>query len=377
MRPRVVLKSRWFVIAAIVACEFATFEIALRLAGGSEAAPEFQRLFMTDPRIGHRLRPGAQTRFRTSEYETTISINGQGVRDAEIGPKALNERRILVLGDSLVMAVQVESSQTFCKLLEARLNATHSGGGLHYRVINAGVQGYGPVEKYLFYNYVARAFDPDVVLIGLYPGNDVMQARASAYRLAGVPASESGVAPAAETIGVWARRLVRRSMVLQIVRLRVLTLVGHFGRTPDVYPPLRAYLQQPPPEVDEGLGLIRESVSRMTAVASAQHAKTALVLFPARFQVDDDDFRYQEKGVAEAGQTLLRDGATERFKTTLSDLKLPTLDTLPALREASRGGDVYFTDTAHFTPRGHEAIAEALRVFLESAGLVPSAEGAR
>lgn len=377
MRLRVLFTSKWIVIAAIVACEFLAFEIALRLAGGSEAAPEFQRLFVMDPRIGHRLRPGAQTQFRTSEYETTISINGQGVRDDDIGPKAPNERRILVLGDSLVMAVQVESRQTFCKLLEARLNATHPGGSIHYRVINAGVQGYGPVEKYLFYKYVARAFNPDLVLIGLYPGNDVMQARASASRLTEAPSRGSTAAQVGDTAGVWARRVVRRSMVLQIARLRVLTLLGHFGRTPDVYPPLRSYLQQPPPEVDEGLGIIRECVSRITTEASEQHAKTAVVLFPTRFQVDDEDFRFQEKGVADAGQTLVRDAATARFKTTLSDLKLPTLDTLPALREASRGGDVYFTETAHFTPRGHAAIAEALGIFLESAGLVPTVEGAR
>jgi lysophospholipase L1-like esterase len=377
MRLGVLFKSRWFVIATIVACQFVAFEVALRLAGGSEAAPEFQRLFVNDPRIGHRLRPGAQTRFRTTEYETTISINGQGIRDEELGPKAPNERRILVLGDSLVMAVQVEASQTFCRILQDRLNATHPDGAIRYRVINAGVQGYGPVEKYLFYKYVARAFDPDVVLIGLYPGNDVTQARASAYRLAGASADGPAAAPIEEAASAWVRRIVRRSMVLQIVRRRVLTLVGHVGQTPEVYPPLRAYLQQPPPEVDEGLSLIRECVSRIWAAASAQHAKTAVVLFPARFQVDDEDYRYQQTGVVKAGQTLLRDGATERFKTTLSGLNLPTLDTLPALREASRGGDVYFTDTAHFTPRGHQAIADALGVFLESAGLVARPEGAR
>jgi len=383
MRFRSAFTSKWVVIAAILACQFVAFEVGLRLAGGSEAAPEFQRLFVTDPRIGHRLRPGVQTRFRTSEYETTIAVNRQGVRDEEIGPKAPNERRIVVLGDSLVMAAQVELNQTFCKLLEARLNAARPGGAIHYRVINAGVQGYGPVEKYLFYRYVARTFDPDLVLIGLYPGNDVTQARASAYRLAGTGAGTgtgtgaSTTAPVGESVGVWARRIVRRSMVLQVIRLRVLTLLDHFGRAPEVYAPLRAYLQQPPPEVDEGLAVVRECVSRITAVALDQHATTAVLLFPTRFQVDDNEFRYQQKGVAEAGQILLRDGATERFKTTLADLKLPLLDVLPALRDASRGGPVYFTGTAHFTSRGHAAIAEALGAFLDSAGIVPATEGTR
>ena len=58
---------------------------------------------MPDPAIGYRLRPNARTRFVTAEFDTEIAINAQGVRDdADIGPKPANERRIVVLGDSLV-----------------------------------------------------------------------------------------------------------------------------------------------------------------------------------------------------------------------------------------------------------------------------------
>ena len=55
-----------------------------------------------------------------------------------------------VTGDSIVFAVQVAQSQTFCEQLERRLNAR--GDGRRYRVINAGVQGYGPAEIVRFAN---------------------------------------------------------------------------------------------------------------------------------------------------------------------------------------------------------------------------------
>ena len=134
----------------IAALQFAVFEGALRRWGHSEAAPSFETLFIPDAAIGYRLRPNARTRFVTAEFDTTIAIDAQGVRDdAPIGPKPPGERRIVVLGDSLVLSVQVDAQQTFCRLLEQRLNA---GGGIpHYRVINAGVQGYGPVEELLFF----------------------------------------------------------------------------------------------------------------------------------------------------------------------------------------------------------------------------------
>ena len=106
----------------ILLAQFGVFEVALRTWGHSEAAPAFQGLFIY-PETGYRLNPNARVRFTTSEFDTEIRINGTGVRDDdEIGPKAPNERRIVLLGDSLVLSVQVPFSQTFGELLERRLN---------------------------------------------------------------------------------------------------------------------------------------------------------------------------------------------------------------------------------------------------------------
>src|SRR5713101_1932659 len=136
---------RVLVCVVILVIEFATLEAALRIYGGSEAAQSFQSIIMQDPRVGHRLKPGARTRYTTVEFSTDIAINAQGVRDdRDIGPKAPDERRVLVLGDSLVLSVQVPLASTFCKRLEARLAAADRSH--HWRVINGGVQGYGPVK---------------------------------------------------------------------------------------------------------------------------------------------------------------------------------------------------------------------------------------
>ncbi len=180
-------------LLAIAGAQFALFEIALRTWGHSEAAPAFQALFMPDPVIGYRLRPNARTRFVTAEFDTEIAINGQGVRDdTDIGAKPPNERRIVVLGDSLVLSVQVGWQQTFGKLLEDRLNREPLDG-IRYRVINAGVQGYGPVEELLFFRQVARAFQPDLVIETIFVANDAEEAATSAPRLQGParPASDT------------------------------------------------------------------------------------------------------------------------------------------------------------------------------------------
>ena len=103
----------------VVAAQFVIFEVGLRTWGSSEAAPSFQGLFETDPAIGYRLKPHARTHFATSEFAADIAINGAGLRDdEELGPKSKDERRIVLLGDSLVLSVQVPFRQTFGELLE-------------------------------------------------------------------------------------------------------------------------------------------------------------------------------------------------------------------------------------------------------------------
>jgi hypothetical protein len=288
--------------AVILAAEFALLEGGLRLYGAMEGSTTFQFLFMDDPDVGIRLRPGAAVRYTTVEFTTDIAINAQGVRDdAPIGPKAANERRIVLLGDSLVLSVQVELAETFGKQLEGRLNA--SGGPDRWRVINAGVQGYGPVDMWLFYDRVVSAFDPDLVVVVAFVGNDAVEAADMAESLeTGRPVAAAD--PSVRRI----RRIVRSSVVLQSARVRWDQLRSKVSLgTPER--PLATYLTDPPPLIRRGLEASREAFGRIAAKAREDGAQTAIVLMPARLQVNDDDFGNLAAAVRAAG-TVRRPSAT-------------------------------------------------------------------
>jgi lysophospholipase L1-like esterase len=345
----------------ILLAQFGVFEVALRTWGHSEAAPAFQGLFIY-PETGYRLNPNARVRFTTSEFDTEIRINGTGVRDDdEIGPKAPNERRIVLLGDSLVLSVQVPFSQTFGELLERRLNADPSP--YRYRVINAGVQGYGPVEELHFFQSMAATFQPDLVIETIFVGNDAEEASRTGSRL-----KAGGAAPLAvrDTVATQFRRLVRRSMVLQLLRLRVVAATARFhGVLTAPEPPLQSYAASPAPRIAEGLAITRQCVRHIAAIAASQGASTAIALMPARFQVDDADYGRLKEAVTAAGGELQRDAASQRFDAALAELPLPRVDLLPELRRALPGPDLFFQETVHLTPRGHEVVAEALYRFIE------------
>lgn len=371
--------SRILLFAAIMLAQFGLFEAGMRLHAGSEAAPVFQQLFMRDAEVGVRLRPGASARFKTSEFETDIVINSSGVRDSEIGPKPADERRIVVLGDSIVLSVQVQATETFCARLQERLNARRAPGDPSYRVINAGVQGYGPVEELSFFEHVASRFEADVVLVAVYVGNDAMEAHDSGDAVLPRSPSEpaAGGVSAATTRPspwpLWLRRLVRRSMVLQTVRLRTLTLLERYSRVHPIDRALTMYLPDLPPDMQRGLAVTRECIRRIAEAAGARGARTGIVLVPARFQIDDANFESLAAIAAEGGHTLVRDAASERFASALGGLGLPMTDTLPALRAASGRTRVFMRSTAHFTTDGHEIVADALAGFLRESGLLDEA----
>jgi SGNH hydrolase-like domain, acetyltransferase AlgX len=356
----------WF--ACIAAAQFGMFEVGLRTWGSSEAAPSFQGLFETDQAIGYRLKPHARTRFTTSEFTAEIAINGAGLRDdEEIGLKQPHERRIVLLGDSLVLSVQVPFAQTFGELLEQRLNQRSLS--LRYRVVNAGVQGYGPIEEQLFFRAISSTVQPDLVLPVVFVGNDAEEALSSRYKL---DETRRRTEIVAESFLTRLRRLVRRSMVLQILRLRFVAATERLSPSlapPE--PPLQSYAASPAPRIADGLTIARESIEVIVKTAAAAGATTAVVLMPARFQVDDADYGRLKAIVAAAGGSLVRDAATERFEAALAPLGIPRLDVLPALRAALPGPDLFYQETVHLTPRGHAVVAATLDRFIEDHGLLP------
>jgi len=349
---------RLLVAALVLGGEFAAFEAFLRWQGGSEAAPAFQQLFMPDDAIGYRLRPGQSVVFTTREFSTPIAINAEGVRDLEIPSKPAGERRIVVLGDSLVLAVQVPREQTFCARLQDRLNAA-APAGVRYRVINAGVQGYGPVEELLFYRRVASRFEADVVLVVTFVANDAVEAYDAAWRLDG--ARHPTVAARDETERT-VRRWTRRSMVLQVARQRIEQLRDRAGATAAPSRPVASYLVAPPAFITDGIGVATRALRTLVTDARAAGARPAIALMPARFQVDPAEYERLRSATEPIAGPIRLDAATERFTAAVAPLGVPTVDLLPALRQAPHGQ--FFAETVHLTAAGHETVAAALEAFL-------------
>ena len=351
-------------IGLIVLGEFAILEAGLRMFGRMEAEPAFQRLFMPDDRIGYRLRPGVTSRYSTTEFSTQLTINAQGVRDDEaIGAKQPQERRVVILGDSFVFAVQVPLAQTLGERLERALNRAQPSQS--WRVINGGVQGYGPVEQWHFYRDIVSAFDPDIVVIVVSVANDAIEAFDAREKLAlGRVPDSTPVDRSQARI----RQVVRSSMVLQIVRLRADQLRARASAS-TAERPLAAYLERPPDFVEDGLGVAAEAFGHIATDAERAGAAVMFVLMPARFQTHDEDFRRVSGIATRSRNAIVRNAATERFKRALAPLGQPILDLLPVFASLDDPPAHYFVQNAHLNARGHQVTSDAIFDFLRTQGV--------
>jgi len=357
--------ARGILLVAILLGEFAALEAGLRVFGQAEAASAFQSLFIPDSRIGYRLRPGAAIRYSTAEFSTDVAINANGVRDdAIIGPKADGERRVLILGDSYVFAVQVPFRNTFGEQLESQLNASDNGS--RWRVINGGVQGYGPVEEWLFYRNIAWEFQPDIVLIVVSVANDAIEAFDARAKL------ETGAVPvttAAAQGRVTLRQIIRASAVLQLMRQRGDQLRARISASV-AERPLATYLEQPPPFVLQGFETAAHAFGLIAESARNDGSRVAFILMPARFESHDEDFERVSKTVTSAGQSLRRHAAIDRFAEALRPLHAPTLNLLPVFAAVDDPRRLHFTRNTHLSALGHRVTADAIMQFLKSQGVL-------
>lgn len=113
------------------------------------------------------MRPNARIIAWGSEFRT----NRLGFRDddGDVPPKAQGVRRIVVLGDSFTASAGVDYQNIYTSLLERSLRKQLSGA----EVINLAVGGYNILQYELVLDEVALSLEPDLILVAVFPFNDL------------------------------------------------------------------------------------------------------------------------------------------------------------------------------------------------------------
>jgi hypothetical protein len=126
-------------------------------------------LWQWDPVIGMKLIPGKRGRsVKQGVYDVSVEVNSAGFRDREHAvEKPPGTYRIVLLGDSLVEAIQVPFEESVPALLESELQRR----GVKAEVISLSVSGTGTAREYLTLREYGLRYQPDLVLL-FFVGND-------------------------------------------------------------------------------------------------------------------------------------------------------------------------------------------------------------
>jgi len=127
-------------------------------------------LYVLDEAAGYVMRPHYNGRWSSLEFDQPFRTNAHGLRGPELGPKAPDEFRIVVLGDSIVFGGQVAEEERFTEQLEGLL---HTRGCARVRVVNVGTPGWTTFNEAGFLQANRGWLEPDLVVVAVFLGNDV------------------------------------------------------------------------------------------------------------------------------------------------------------------------------------------------------------
>jgi hypothetical protein len=121
---------------------------------------------ISDPIVGHKLKPECKETAHRLGKETFIRINAAGIRGAEIEPRKKNTTRVLLLGTSGLFGIGTEEAATVSEKLELILNKQHQN---KVEVLNGGIEGYFITQHYLRFAEMLSETNPQAVVMILNP----------------------------------------------------------------------------------------------------------------------------------------------------------------------------------------------------------------
>jgi lysophospholipase L1-like esterase len=163
----------WLVVTLGVS--FAAVELGVRALGLAPGLPNQYAIFVKDPILPHKPKPGSvlEGRSLTGEFDFRYAHNSFGWRGPEVAPdKPPGTFRILGLGDSFAYGAGVDLAETYPARLEERLNA-RGPGHPRVEVVNAGIPSFFPEPERLLLEHYGLPLSPDLVIVG-FVANDVI-----------------------------------------------------------------------------------------------------------------------------------------------------------------------------------------------------------
>lgn len=321
-------------------------------------------MYVESDTLPFALRAGYKGKFVRREFNTGISINSMGLRNREFDSSNRDKFRILVLGDSFTFGHGVEQEEAYPAIVETLLQQRYGEGKIE--TINAGfASGYSPDTYYLYLKQTGLSLKPDLVLIGLFIGNDLDGYDQNEWVRTdqqGLPVQIVDNISLVDQQGYYVFR--KRSFAYSIPILRnshLFHLTGaafrsaqHFFSPQQFYPGI--YRREYRSETIAKMEQTEKLLVALTATAISAGARVAVIMIPTREQVYPSRYPSYADADLDKPQRLL----AEFFRQQ----SIEYLDLLPAMQAKGRQAEFYFGVDIHWNALGHSQAADQIGEYL-------------
>jgi hypothetical protein len=366
----------------------ALLEVAVRCLFTSPETHQNVYIGLYDPQYVFTICPGIQAEHRVNigpnEYRTiSYTMSPQGLRDRVYGPKQPGEYRILMLGDSFTMGDAVNEDDTIPRCLERELKLRAPLPSVS--VINAGMSGAGPIQELGMLRERGLAFEPDLVILQIFPGNDIDNSlELTGKRLRACDPLWHNVLNEFLLRGTLPYRIdswfyihfqTYREIVVRAHKTPFIANLIAATRffSPDLlkeYPPsenrpfwLEVSLRSWYPELEEGLQLLTSYIAQMRDECTARGIPFIAYIIPLGFEVNEEFWKALTKKVPDQAE-YERLKAITKVEAALDHSGISHFSILNALLSHPKIDELYYLLDGHLTPLGNRIAAHRIADYL-------------
>lgn len=323
------------------------------------------------------------------EFHNHIRLNNFGLHDTMLTlEKPDGVYRVLIVGDSMAQGWQVTLEQGFPYLVEQQLIRD---SGSRVQIVNLSIDAYGTDRELLLYSVLGWRFQPDLVLLPIYVGNDVqdneidLETRRYGYRLERPFFTlEDGALSLHHSPIFSPARYDTSAAYLWLTRLQ-----AQQGLLPRENPPPvprvvseSPYMLEYPVELglylpedaywSNAWALTEALVVQMRDLAQAQGSRFAAAIIPDRRAVHSEDWgaTLQEFPFLQADPVA----PVTRMEELLARHEITTLNMTWDLRAwvtRNPGERLYYAEDGHLNANGHAVTAQRIANWLRAEELAP------
>lgn len=333
----------------------ASLLIALLLAEGILQVVDYPddgfHPWVYDEKTGFRLAPHLNQSMISSEFDVKIQTNEYGFRDDKIGEK--NGVRILLLGDSFTFGYGVSRDFLFADILEHQLKA---------EIVNASVGGFEIIHQVKWFQTEGKHFDADLVVFGLYLGNDLSRNDNWNENQDGNLYNPKIKYP-----------LRNRSIKIINLFRNIIYQNQYEAMQQKEWVPFPDYLTMTRHNLSEAArkkySYSKKLLDELYADITKSGADFFVCMFPYKTVVDQRAGKRFQATLPDSHNSYDLERPSKEIESFLQDRGISYLNTIPAMKNYYKdqsNPSLFYHSDGHFTPEGHAFIAKQLGPILSS-----------